>query len=130
MPKKNKRKYAAVALGILGVAGMSLAAAAQLTVNSDEIAVGSDVFAACDTVINVGYTTGAFAHPNLAVDEIVVSDVAAACNGRAYTLSILNAAGVPIEGQEYTGTASTGSFPIEALNLNANVVHGVVLVIE
>jgi len=140
MSKKNTRKYAAVALGILGVAGLSLASASQLTVTTDTIAVGSSTFTSCDTDgINVGYTTGAFANPNLPVSGIVVGSgngadktVDAACNGKTYTVSVLNAAGTPIDDQTYTGTITlaTGAFTVTPTGLDAKDVYGVVIVIK
>ena len=140
MSKKNTRKYAAVALGILGVAGLSLASASQLTVTTDTIAVGSSTFTSCDTDgINVGYTTGAFANPNLPVNGIVVGSgtgaakvVDSACDGKTYTVSVLNAAGAPIAGQTYSGTITltSGAFTVTPSGLNAAAVYGVVVVIK
>lgn len=137
---KNMRKYAAVALGILGVAGLSLAAASQLTVTTDEIAVGADSFSSCDeTGINVAYTTGAFSIPNLAVDEIVVGTgtadstiVDAACQGKTYTVSVLDQFSQPISTQTYSDEIdlTDGSFTVETVGLTANAIHGVLLVIK
>lgn len=140
MAKKNIRKYAAVGLGILGVAGLSLASASQLLVTTDTIAVGSQVFASCDTDgINVGYTTGTFAGGSLPVTGIVVGSgtgvskvVHTDCNGKTYTVSVLDAAGAPIAGQTYTGTIAltAGSFTITPNPLGASAVYGVVVVIK
>lgn len=138
--KNNTRKYAAIALGIVGIAGLSLASAAQLNVTTEEIAVGSDTFSACDTDgINVGYTTGTFAAGSLPVSGIVVGSgsgaanlVDDACDGLNYTVSVLDGAGAPISGQTYTGVIglASGSFSIAPSGLAANAVHGVVVVID
>ena len=87
--KKNSRKALAVALGIMGIAGLSVASASQLTVNptSDNIAVGTKTFAAaCDDAVDVDYTydlaTGKYTN-------LVISDIDADCIGLtlAYTLT-------------------------------------------
>ena len=56
--KSNKgRKSAAIALAVVGVAGLSLASAAQLTINNSSLGAGTSVVAPCDkTGITVGYT--------------------------------------------------------------------------
>ena len=51
------RKSAAIALAVVGVAGLSLASAAQLTVNSSSLGAGTSVVASCDDAITVGYST-------------------------------------------------------------------------
>lgn len=140
MAKKNMRKYAAVALGVLGVAGLSLASASQLTVTTDTIAVGSSTLTSCDTDgINVGYTTGTFASGSLPVSGVVVGSgtgvtkqVDPACAGKAYTVSILDATGAPISGQTYTGTVTltSGAFTVVPTGLSASAVYGVVVVIK
>jgi len=141
--KKNTRKYAAVALGIVGVAGLSLASAAQLNVTTDQIAVGSDTFAACDTDaandgINVSYTPGdldtSVDPVTLAVDQISLEDVSANCSDLEYTLTILNGSDAEIATFGPTSLGTTdGSTPVTidttAADLDANEIYGVVLVI-
>ncbi len=87
--KKNSRKALAAALGIMGIAGLSVASASQLTVNvnDDNIAVGTNTFAAaCDDAVDVDYTydlaTGKYTN-------LVISDIDASCVGLnlAYTLT-------------------------------------------
>ena len=52
----NRRKSAAIALAVIGIAGLSLASASTLTVNSSSIAAGTVAVTGCDTAVNVGYT--------------------------------------------------------------------------
>ncbi len=87
--KNNSRKALAVALGILGVAGLSLASASQLTVNvnDDNIAVGEGTFlAACDDAVDVDYTFNVAAGT---YDELTISGIDAACASKSleYTLT-------------------------------------------
>ena len=59
--KKNSRKVLAVALGIMGIAGLSLASASQLNITAtpDNLATGIATFGtACDDTVAVAYTAG------------------------------------------------------------------------
>jgi hypothetical protein len=89
--KNNTRKYAAIALGIVGIAGLSLASAATLNVTENSPLVGVSTGAECDDAVTVSYTTsfdettGTFA-----VDSIEVTDVLAACDGKSIEVYVLN----------------------------------------
>ncbi len=106
--KNNSRKALAVALGIMGVAGLSLASASQLTVNTSpgNVAVGTGTFAAaCDTAVDVSYTysiaTGKYTN-------LVISGINADCAGKSLTYTLKNNAA----GNIVTGTATVA--PITA----------------
>ena len=95
--KNNSRKALAVALGVMGVAGLSLASASQLTVNttSANVAVGQGTFAAaCDTAVDVAFV------PNIASNNygtLTISDIDAACGDGEqllYTVNITSSANV------------------------------------
>jgi len=80
--KKNSRKALAVALGIMGVAGLSVASASQLTVNvnDDNVAVGAGTFAAaCDNSVDVDYT---YSIATSKYTNLEISDIANACAGK------------------------------------------------
>lgn len=80
--KKNSRKALAVALGIMGVAGLSLASASQLniTASPDNLATGTQTFAAaCDDSVTVAYTTGTATNGTATITGYVVSGIADAC---------------------------------------------------
>lgn len=89
MAKNTKRKYAAIALGIVGIAGLSLASAAQLDVNQNSPLVGvSAVDNGCDTDgVNVSYTT-AFNGTNFTVSAVNVSNINALCVGKTITVYV------------------------------------------
>ena len=73
----TRRKSAAIALAVIGVAGLSLAAAAQLNITSDSLGAGSIDVGACDANnINVGYTV-----VGDKVTEVILTGVADACLG-------------------------------------------------
>jgi len=71
--KKNSRKALAVVLGVVGVAGLSMASASQLTLNTaNEAAIGVATFSSCQTSeIDVDYTyNAAFVLQTLTLDSI------------------------------------------------------------
>lgn len=71
--KKNSRKALAVVLGVVGVAGLSMASASQLTLNTaNEAAIGVATFSSCQTSeIDVDYTyDAAFVLQTLTLDSI------------------------------------------------------------
>lgn len=77
--KKNKsRKALAVALGIMGVAGLSVASASQLTITAEnEVGVGVDTFSSCQTsAISVDYTYDA---GTLVLEDLTLDSIDAAC---------------------------------------------------
>ena len=115
------RKSAAIALAVVGVAGLSLASAAQLTVNNSSLGAGVGVVASCDTTgITVGYgtvynaTTGAYD-----TNALNLSGVNANCNNLKYSVQLTSGAapgtalGSPITGTlTVTGTLDTGTATI------------------
>lgn len=71
--KKNSRKALAVVLGVVGVAGLSLASASQLTLNTgNEAAIGVATFSSCQTSeIDVDYTyNSSYVLQTLTLDSI------------------------------------------------------------
>ncbi len=92
--KKNRsRKSLAVALAIVGVAGLSMASAAQLSVTSDKVVAGVDTFTACDSDVAVSYTSAWDAtSKTFKVSNVVVNGLAAgACTGKKVTVNVLKA---------------------------------------
>ena len=79
--KNNSRKALAVALGIMGVAGLSLASASQLNITATEnLATGVATFGtACDNTVTVAYTTGVAANGTATYTGYTVSGIADAC---------------------------------------------------
>lgn len=76
----TRRKAAAVAIAIVGVAGLSLAAAATLNVDSTSLAAGAVNVSGCDNSVNAAYTTVYNSTADIFdVSEVVLSDIADAC---------------------------------------------------
>ncbi|WP_062213358.1 hypothetical protein [Demequina oxidasica] len=96
MAKNNKRKYAAIALGIVGIAGLGLASAAQLTVNQSSPLVGIGTDNGCDTNgVDVSYTSS-FANNAFKVDTVKVSGIDANCANKTITVYVQNNAATPV----------------------------------
>ncbi len=104
----NRRKSIAIALAVLGVAGLSLASAAQLnlsgpaSVQSGILAVNADCqpaaskitvsFAAPVLTTTAGVTSYASAAVNLAGIDVTSTG----CVGKNYQLALLGASGAPV----------------------------------
>lgn len=126
----NRRKALAVGLAVLGVAGLSLASAAQLTLNgqdADLVQAGvTDLDASLcqQTDIGVSFTlagatagvltTGAgFGYP-AAVDAVVLDEIDTDCAGKNIKVALGTSAGAQV-GAEYVSTAVAGELTL-ALN--------------
>lgn len=115
--KKNSRKALAVALGIMGIAGLSVASASQLTVTTtDNIAVGTGTFAAaCDTAVDVDYTydlaTGMYT-------DLVISGIAAGCENETLKYTLSDDA-TPTASELETGTLTVGASGTETISISS-----------
>lgn len=111
--KKNSRKALAVALGIMGIAGLSVASASTLEVTAgNEVAIGTDTFAACDTDgVDVNYTYynngGTYE-----IDSIYVTAIDTSCNAKGIQFTLEDAAGAPVASG--SGTVTAGAFSYDA----------------
>ena len=89
----TRRKAAAIAIAVIGVAGLSLAAAAQLDITSANLAAGTTSVGACDTTgVSVDYTTSLVGTVYKAT-VINLTAVNAACTGKAYGIQLLQGTG-------------------------------------
>ena len=130
---KNKRKFAAVLLGIVGVAGLSVASASTLTVDTDtEVALGTDVFAPCQTAadaVTVDYGYDA----NFKIDEVTVSGIVAACEGEDVKVQVANEAGDDVlmnpDAKALADGDSTVSFDVSSDSISVQDDLGVVTVV-
>lgn len=81
--KHISRKSLAIALAIVGVAGLSTASAAQLTVNSGELVAGVDSITDCDADgVTVSYSpTYTASVPGYTVNAVTIGDLDGSCTG-------------------------------------------------
>jgi len=109
----SRRRFAAVVLGVVGIAGLSIASAAQLTLSSAPLGAGTTIVATCQSTgtITVSFPTAwnTTAPAAYRVTAVTLSGVNTACVGKAYRIQLLNGSGVAI-GNEITGTVTGGAF--------------------
>lgn len=129
--KNRRRKALAGALVVTGLAGLGVAAAAQLSLSTAALGAGSDVVASCQPVdepIGVSFAAG-FAGGEYAVTAVTLDGLSATCAGQAARIT-LTGAGAPL-GAEVTGpvAAGTTTFPVTA-GVPAAALDGVAVVIH
>ena len=122
-----RRKSAAVALAVVGIAGLTLASAAQLNINSASLGAGTEVVASCDTDgVDVGFET-AYGTVGYNATDVNVTDIAATCDGQDIAITLTDAGGVV---EEVTGVVSGTSFTAAITDYDAELITGVSIVIH
>ena len=114
-----RRRFAAVVLGVVGIAGLSIASAAQLSLGSGTLGVGTTTISTCqvDGTITATFPTAwntAISPNAYRVTAVTLSGVNPGCNGKAYRIQLLNLSGVAI-GTEITGTVTGATFTTPAV---------------
>ena len=125
-----RRKPAALALGVLGIAGLSLASAAQLGVSSQSLGAGTTVVASCDSDGITAAFTSTYDPTTKRYNAtgITLSGVAAACNGLAVRVTVADTAGVSLG--EATGTAASTTTNLTfGTAVNSNLATNIAVVI-
>lgn len=130
---RNPRKTAAVALGIVGVAGLTLASAAQLNLSTGSLGAGTTVIASCqgEEPIDVGFesTFAPGADAEYKASNLNLSSIAPACNGQNYKVTLTDDGGAVI-GQEATGTVSGTSLSVPLQDVSVEDVANVAVTIH
>jgi len=117
---RPNRRVAALAIAVVGLAGLSLASASQLSINGGTLQAGNAAVGACQPtsqVIAVGLTS-TFNGTAYATSGVTLANVSTACVGLKYRLQVLNTAGAPIDlngaapGTDLTDVVPTGVTPI------------------
>jgi hypothetical protein len=94
MPRRRastRRKVGALGLAVVGLAGLSIASAAQLNITSDTLAAGSTTVAACQTSgpIRATFTTSWTGTPAAyRATAVVLSGIDYACNGASVKVTL------------------------------------------
>jgi hypothetical protein len=106
---KKSRKGLAVALAVLGVAGLSLASASQLTFGTaPQLQAGVQDIAGCQTsTITVAFTTPALAGGEYKSTNATLTSFDATCAGSTYKVALLKSDG-SLAQTESTGTVAAG----------------------
>lgn len=93
-----KKIILAAAAGLTAVGAVSASAATLGGINADSLGVDDSVIAACDTDgIDVAYTlTYSAAALTYNVDDVILSDVAVACDGLDYSITLAGTGGISL----------------------------------
>ena len=96
-----RRRFAAVVLGVVGIAGLGIASAAQITVGSSTLGVGATIVSTCQGsgTITTSFPTAwntAISPNAYRVTAVTLSGVNGACVGKAYRIQMLNGSGVAV----------------------------------
>lgn len=133
-----RRRLAAATLAVLGVAGLGIASAAQLSLTSAPLGAGSTIVATCQGggTISVGFPTEwntTQAPAAYRVTSVTLSNVNANCAGKPFRLQLLDNASAAL-GTELTGnltlSGGTATITISGTRPLASDVGGVALVIQ
>src|SRR5690606_36592569 len=110
--KNNRRKGLAVALAVVGVAGLSLASASQLTLNvNGSVQAGVEELSDCQVAdVEVAFDAPAFAGGVFGVAGAEFSAIYAACDGVDYTFVVLDSTDAVLA----TGTGTISGTSIDA----------------
>jgi len=147
MAKKlsTTRKGLAIGLAVVGIAGLSLASAAQLNVNSSSLGAGANVVASCQPTtgpaIKVAFTTAYTASAkSYTVTGVTLKNVAVACAGQTIKFDLLAAdptatSSASLAAGTYlipTTYAAVADLPITAspATIDSSTVNGVAVVIS
>lgn len=130
---RPSRRAAAIAMALVGVAGLGAASAAQLSVTSGSLGAGTAVVASCQPAAQAIAVrlTSSFSGGAYRTTQVVLSGVSTACNGLSFRLRLSDAAGNPV-GTEAVGvvTLTSGSFTVPVTATPAASIAGVALVIH
>ena len=135
MASSKRRKTAALALAFVGVAGLSIASAAQLNLGTSSLGAGATVVASCQTsgTIGVNFET-AFAGAEYKADTLRLSSIDAKCAGLKYKVTLTDSTGAKM-GAETIGTVpatvapATATVTVPLADLSAKAVTNVAVVI-
>ena len=131
MTSSKRRKTAALALAFVGVAGLSIASAAQLNLGTSSLGAGTTVVASCQTTgkIEVGFTN-AFEAGQYIASHVVLTDIDSACEGLNYKVTLTNDLGEVLGNESEGEIGATGTETIKLdQTVSAAAITGVAVVI-
>ncbi len=134
MASSKNRKAAALALAVVGVAGLSIASAAQLNIGTASLGAGQEIVQACqDDEIAVSFSNE-FASSTVGykVTSVDLGDLTGCQGDLNYAVTLTGANGAALAELEGTGLGTTGSKSIAVpvgTTVAASAVEGVSVVI-
>ncbi|MGN8245063.1 hypothetical protein ACTHAM_002175 [Cellulomonas soli] len=115
----NHRKALAVGLAVVGVAGLSLASAAQLNFAAPQaqFQAGVDTVASCQSAtVDSSFGTPVLTGGAYVTDSVTLANIDALCAGKSYKVSLLDATGAVV-GAEKSGTVAGTSIAVTGLSV-------------
>lgn len=130
--KISSRKIVAFGFGVAAIAGLSIASAAQLTVEEESPLVGvSDTAATDSAVVNVSYSNPVFADGVFTTNEVTITFSDSALDGRTVDAWILDDAGVTVVGGELSGgTVDGDNVVFTGVNLNSETIYDAAIAVH
>jgi hypothetical protein len=111
MRKSTSLKFAAVAIDVAGIVGLTISSAASLSLSGGSVGAGSSVVAACQpsgTPITVTFTNAySSSAPGYTVTSVKLGAVDAACVGQQVKVTLTGASSTSLV--EVTGVAVAGT---------------------
>jgi hypothetical protein len=113
--KSTSLKFAAVAIGVAGIVGLTISSAASLNLAGGSVGAGTSTITSCQPAlpapaISVTFTnaySSSAPGPGYAVTKVTLGNVNAACAGQQVKVTLTDSAGVSLG--EVTGVAATGT---------------------
>ncbi|MCB2177264.1 MAG: hypothetical protein KQH57_15750 [Actinomycetales bacterium] len=131
---KNRRKSAAIALAVIGIAGLSLASASQLDLTGGTLQAGTTDLTDCQpsgTPVVAEMSAGTFvAGTGYEAGDVSLTGIAAACTGKQIEAVLLDAGGNALTTSASAaigGASATVSVPA---GISAGSVEGIAVVIS
>lgn len=132
MTSSKRRKTAALALAFVGVAGLSIASAAQLNLGTSSLGAGTTVVASCQTTGPIAVSFDSAFAPGVGAEykasSLTLKSIDPACVGLKYKVTLTDTAGAVI-GTEATGTVATATVTVPLTSVSAKAVANVAVVI-
>lgn|SRR5665647_3704283 len=130
---RARRSVAAVALAVVGVAGLTLASAAKLTTGSASLGAGTSVVASCEPAgqaISIGLTSS-FSAGQYRATEVRLSNVNATCAGQTYQIQLVGTNGLALNLELSATVTLTGDvLTVPIPSTPASNIGGVAVVIH
>jgi hypothetical protein len=116
--KNDRRKALAVGLAVVGVAGLSLAAASQLSLSVEfNLQAGVQVLADCQaSTVTVDFDKPSWAGGGFTVAGATLGSIDAACEGAEYDFVVADASGAALATASGTVTGATIDADFSAVN--------------
>lgn len=131
---KNRRKTAAIALAVIGIAGLSLASASQLDLTGGTLQAGTTDLTDCQpagTPVVAEMSAGAFvAGTGYEASNVSLTGIDAACSGKQIEAVLLDGSGAALTSSVSATIGGTSASVTVPAGTSAESVGGIAVVIS